>query len=69
MKEKIVELETRYSFQEDMLQQLNETVVAQQKQLDLQAQQLQLLHTHLQELRESLQSRDVDSGQEKPPHY
>jgi len=69
MKDKIEELETRYSFQEDLLQQLNDIVVAQQKQLDLQAQQLHVLHTHLQELRDSVQLREADSGQEKPPHY
>ena len=69
MNEKIEELETRYSFQEDLLQQLNEIGIAQQQQLDTHAQQLHLLHQHLQELRDSLQSREANPGQERPPHY
>lgn len=69
MNDKIVELETRYSFQEDLLQQLNDTVSAHQQQLDLQAQQLKMLHKHLQELRDSMQSQEAEPGQDRPPHY
>lgn len=72
MNERIEELEARYSFQEDLLQQLNEIVTAQQKQLDLQAKQLHLLHQQLQELqefRDGQLSPGSDLTQEKPPHY
>jgi SlyX protein len=69
MDEKLVELETRYSYQEDLLQQLNETVIAQQKQLDEQSRQLQFLHNQLVELRESASTAEPGPADEKPPHY
>ena len=34
MQEKIIELETKFSYQEDMLQQLNDEVIRQQRQLE-----------------------------------
>ena len=69
MKEKIEALESRYSFQEDLLEQLNSVVIEQQKQLDTQARQLQLLHKQIEELRESVQSREPGPDSERPPHY
>lgn len=69
MEDKLIELETRYSFQEELLEKLNQIVAEQQKQLDIQSQQLQLLHAQLSELRDNLQLDDSEPGQEKPPHY
>ncbi|MEQ8314501.1 MAG: SlyX family protein [Gammaproteobacteria bacterium] len=69
MDEKLVDLETRYSYQEDLLQKLNETVIAQQKQLDEQSRQLKYLHDQLLELRESASSAEPGPADEKPPHY
>ncbi len=69
MNDKIIELETRYSYQEELLHQLNETVISQQQQLDQQGRQLQLLNKQLQELRENLPTSEADETQQKPPHY
>lgn len=69
MDEKLVDLETRYSYQEDLLQKLNETVIAQQKQLDEQSRQLKYLHDQLLELRESASAAEPGLADEKPPHY
>ena len=69
MDEKIIELETKFSFQEDLLQALNETIIRQQRQLD----QLQLELTRMQALLLELQAGpeidDPTQAHEKPPHY
>ena len=69
MDEKIIELETKFSFQEDLLQALNETMIRQQRQLD----QLQLDLKRMQELLLELQAGpeidDSPQAHEKPPHY
>ena len=69
MEEKLIELETKFSFQEDLLSDLNEIVAKQQRHLDE-------LITEMSEIKEQLQDaaeRGAAEGQEeqdeKPPHY
>jgi SlyX protein len=70
MQEKIIELESKFSFQEDLLQQLNETVIRQQRQLDKMVVEISHLHSQLSELlaNHSMQPGH-DQSNEKPPHY
>ena len=65
----MIELETRYSFLEELLEKLNLIVADQQKQLDIQAKQLQLLHTQLMELNDNLSPGEAGATDENPPHY
>lgn len=70
MQEKIVELETKYSYQEDLLQQLNDEVVRQQRQLQQVIGEMRELRAQLSDLmaREGGAGIQPESG-EKPPHY
>lgn len=69
MEEKLIELETKFSYQEDLLSDLNEIVARQQRQLDE-------LISEMSGIKEQLQDavgRNPAGGQEeqieKPPHY
>ncbi len=64
---RIIELETKISYQEDLIQELNHLVIAQQKQID----ELAVFGESLKEqFRELLSSLPADSpGHEVPPHY
>ena len=70
MQDKIIELETKYSYQEDLLSQLNREVIRQQRQIDELLREIKLLKEQFDELlgRDSKQvvSEYTD---EKPPHY
>lgn len=67
MENRIIELETRLSFQEDTIHELNEVVTRQQNQIDV-------LQEQVSELRKRMQSTQTsnikDEGEETPPpHY
>ena len=70
MQDKIIELETKYSFQEELLNELNKEMAKQQRQL-------QALVIEMRALREQLQDTQTGAGNpgagsasdEKPPHY
>lgn len=66
MKEKLVDLETRLSFQEDLLGAMNKRVVEQDNEIA--KLQLQLQHLHRQ-LKESRSASEAEAGNERPPHY
>jgi SlyX protein len=62
---RIVELELRYMQQQELLQQLNEVMYAQQRELDA-------LRAEVESLKKKLEGEPglVDARQqEKPPHY
>ncbi|NOX28023.1 MAG: SlyX family protein [Gammaproteobacteria bacterium] len=64
---RFVDIETRIAYQEDTIQQLNDVVTKQQKQID----QLEELSRLLTDRYQSLQgvSNSTDAADEKPPHY
>ena len=65
--DRIIELETKVSYQEDLLQDLNKLVVSQQQQLDQLAMICKTLSNQLKEAMQRISDEsDVD---EKPPHY
>jgi len=64
---RIVELETKLSFQEDLLQELNAHVISQQSQIDKLENLCALLKEQYKEIISSLPQ--VPSGDEVPPHY
>ena len=64
---RIVELETKLAYQEDMIHELNMTIFDQQKRLD----QLEVAYKYLIAQTQE-QSESVSTGKladEKPPHY
>lgn len=64
---RLIELETKVSYQEDLLQELNKLVTSQQTQLDQLTKTCELLGDQLKEAMLYLPaSGNVD---EKPPHY
>lgn len=67
MESRLNDLETKLAFQDDLLEALNLTVAEQQRQLDMQQQQIRLLYEQLRSLSPSnLAEAPVD---ERPPHY
>lgn len=66
MEERLVRIETKLSFSEDLLEDLNRTVFRQQEQIDRLQEQLLRLHEHVAQLRFAGPS---DLRDEIPPHY
>jgi len=67
LESRIIELETKLSFQEDLLQELNTHVITQQAQID----KLNALCNQLREQYKEIVSSlpDASAGDEVPPHY
>jgi SlyX protein len=66
MDARLAEIEIKLSFSEDLLEELNRTVVRQQQQiaaLELQVRELRL------QMQRSQPAEDGGSGNEIPPHY
>jgi SlyX protein len=66
--QRLINLETKLAYQEDTIQQLNDVIFAQQKQID----QLELLCQHLVDrLKELAEQHPADNitYTEIPPHY
>lgn len=67
--ERIIELEIKLAYQEDLLQDLN-TVMGQQQEQILQLQEMcKLLNEKIASLSQSVPSAGVASAHEIPPHY
>ncbi len=69
MPDRLTELETRYSFQEDTLNALNDVIVRQQRQLEVLQLQVNRLQEQLQDVRDKQSSETGNAAHERPPHY
>jgi len=69
MEEKIIELETKFSFQEDLLSDLNEIVAKQQRHLDELITEMSEIKEQLQDAAERGSAEGQEEQDEKPPHY
>ena len=65
--DRLIELETKLSYQEDTIQQLNDVVCRQQDQIDSLQEKCDLLIARTKELLHKLP--DPSEENEKPPHY
>ncbi len=65
--ERIIELETKISYQEDLIQEFNKHVISQQNQIDQLTNLCEILKQQLKEVHANLP--DSIAGDEKPPHY
>ena len=67
MEDRLAELETRVTFQDQTIQELNEVVTRQQAQIDRLAKEVAVLRSHLAGL---APSAVIPAEEEKPPpHY
>jgi SlyX protein len=70
MENELIELQSQFAFQEDMLQELNLLVVKQQGQIDALQRELKLHADKLRELSARLPDTGLPApGEERPPHY
>lgn len=69
MEEKLIELETKFSYQEDLLSGLDAIVARQQRQLDELMNEMSGLKEQLQEAIERGPAGGQQETSEKPPHY
>jgi len=70
VQDKIIELETKLSFQEDLLANLNDELVQQQRQISELLRELTLIKAHMTELTELNGKVEHEiSEHEVPPHY
>ena len=70
MENKLVDLETKFSFQEDLLQDLNDIIIKQQKEIDRLGIELKHLQEQILDLLASQAGfADATGADEKPPHY
>ncbi|MEA3291702.1 MAG: SlyX family protein [Pseudomonadota bacterium] len=65
--ERFIDLETRLTYQEDAIQELNKVVAEQQRRIDQLEAASQLLGARIRGLSEELPA--AGQGDEKPPHY
>ena len=67
IEERLENIETKISFQEDLIEELNKTVYQQQQKLDQLEEICRALARHVQALAEA--GNEGKSGNERPPHY
>jgi SlyX protein len=65
--DRIIELEIKTAYQEDLLQELNQIVAQQQLQIDRLEATVTLLHERIKSL--SAEHSNIEDKIEKPPHY
>ena len=65
--DRIIELEIKQAYQEDLIQALNQVVADQQKQIGKLEETCKLLHDKIKSL--ALDDRQPGAIDERPPHY
>ena len=67
LEDQIIEIQTKLSFQDDTIDQLNQVIIEQQKSIDSLQLKLKQLHSLIQENQNSQAPNNPES--EIPPHY
>lgn len=67
MNDDIVDLQTRLAFQDGLLEQLNEVVTSQQKQIDRLESQIAALKSQMESMHQTQLMQQSDEP--PPPHY
>jgi len=66
----LIDLQSRFAFQEDLLRELNDIVARQQRQIDMLERQLLLHRDKITHLLDNLPDRNSEAAEdERPPHY
>jgi SlyX protein len=69
MEDRLIALESKLAFTEDMLEALNLAVFRQQEQIDQLQQQIRLLYQQMQSNSPSEKTTSADAREDVPPHY
>ena len=69
MQDELIELQSKLSFQEQTLYELNSALVSQQQQIDSLQLQIKLLEDRLAEVEGQALPLSDEEQHEKPPHY
>jgi len=69
MQDELIELQSKLSFQDQTLHELNSALVSQQQQIDRLQLQIKLLEDKLSEFEGQAAPLTGDGQHEKPPHY
>lgn len=70
LEERLIELEIRVAFQDDLMTDLNDTIAQMRETLDLQQAQLRLLYSKIQQQNQDANTEKPYSlAEEMPPHY
>ncbi|MGJ8690165.1 MAG: SlyX family protein [Gammaproteobacteria bacterium] len=71
VKAQLIDLQTQFAFQEDMLSELNSVVIRQQSQIDALERELVMHRDKISHVLENLPDKGgADGGSdERPPHY
>lgn len=69
MNDEIIDIQTRLAYQEDLLAELNQIVTRQDAEILTLKQQLRQLGQRLEEFLTNPAQADVDTSDERPPHY
>ena len=67
LEERLIKIETKITFQEDLIEELNKTVFQQQNKLDRLERICESLVRHIEALEEA--GSESKPANEKPPHY
>ena len=67
MEERLIELETKISYQDHIIGELNEVVTSQQQQIERLEKEMKRIHSHLKALNSSGLARPDEEI--PPPHY
>lgn len=69
--EQMVDLQTRFAFQEDNLQALNDVITRQQRQIDVLERAVELHREKLTDLMQAAAGRApvLSAADDRPPHY
>ncbi|HLP98741.1 MAG TPA: SlyX family protein [Sideroxyarcus sp.] len=68
IEDRLVDIETKISFQEDLIEELNKTLYQQQQKLDQLEEICRALARHVQALAEA-GNEGKSPSHERPPHY
>ena len=69
--ERLISMESQLAFQDDLIEQLNQQVILQQRDLHLLKEQLHLMAQRFKELQQTSEQQDeqASAADERPPHY
>lgn len=65
----IIDIQTRLAYQEDLLNELNQIVSRQDAEILTLKQQVRQLNKRVEDFLTSPAQADVETGDERPPHY
>lgn len=67
--DRLIELEVKQAFQDNLLQALNDTIARQQKEIDLLQQQIRLLYRQVTQQQPNNGATSFVPSDNIPPHY